>query len=86
MRRLRRTVYHLRAGGAGAVGRYQERRNNAAVRAVQDRGRRAIGRLVLERLAQTDDVTYLRFASVYKAFQGLGDFQAELGRLSKVSD
>lgn len=45
-----------------------------------------IGRLVLERLAQTDDVTYLRFASVYKAFQGLGDFQAELGRLSKVSD
>ena len=26
----------------------------------------------------------LRFASVYKAFQGLGDFQAELGRLSKV--
>ncbi|MEZ5373971.1 MAG: transcriptional regulator NrdR [Microthrixaceae bacterium] len=45
-----------------------------------------IGRLVLERLASTDEVTYLRFASVYKAFQGLGDFQAELGRLSKVSD
>lgn len=45
-----------------------------------------IGRLVLERLAETDEVTYLRFASVYKAFQGLGDFQAELGRLSKVAD
>lgn len=43
-----------------------------------------VGRLVLEQLAELDEVTYLRFASVYKAFQGLGDFQAELGRLSKV--
>ena len=43
-----------------------------------------MGRRVLEQLAELDEVTYLRFASVYKAFQGLGDFQAELGRLSKV--
>ena len=43
-----------------------------------------VGRLVLDELAGLDEVTYMRFASVYKAFQGIGDFEAELGRLSKV--
>jgi transcriptional repressor NrdR len=42
-----------------------------------------IGRLVLDRLQVLDDVAYLRFASVYKDFQELNDFERELGLLQK---
>jgi transcriptional repressor NrdR len=42
-----------------------------------------IGREVLERLRELDDVAYLRFASVYKDFQELNDFERELGLLLK---
>lgn len=42
-----------------------------------------IGKEVLERLAALDDVAYLRFASVYKDFQELTDFERELGFLLK---
>jgi transcriptional repressor NrdR len=42
-----------------------------------------IGRLVLDRLQLLDDVAYLRFASVYKDFQELNDFERELGFLQK---
>jgi transcriptional repressor NrdR len=42
-----------------------------------------IGRVVLERLAGLDNVAYLRFASVYKSFQELDDFERELGVLLK---
>jgi transcriptional repressor NrdR len=42
-----------------------------------------IGREVLERLRELDDVAYLRFASVYKDFQELNDFERELGQLLK---
>ena len=42
-----------------------------------------IGREVLERLRDLDDVAYLRFASVYKDFQELTDFERELGLLQK---
>jgi transcriptional repressor NrdR len=44
-----------------------------------------IGREVLERLRDLDDVAYLRFASVYKDFQELTDFEKELGSLLKKS-
>ena len=44
-----------------------------------------IGREILERLRHLDDVAYLRFASVYKDFQELTDFERELGLLSKKS-
>jgi transcriptional repressor NrdR len=44
-----------------------------------------IGREVLERLRDLDDVAYLRFASVYKDFQELTDFDREMGLLSKKS-
>ena len=44
-----------------------------------------IGREVLERLRDVDEVAYLRFASVYKDFQELDDFERELGRLLKKS-
>jgi len=42
-----------------------------------------IGRRVLERLAAMDEIAYLRFASVYKSFQELDDFERELGLLLK---
>lgn len=42
-----------------------------------------IGREVLERLRGIDEVAYLRFASVYKDFKELNDFELELGLLQK---
>lgn len=43
-----------------------------------------IGRAVLEALARLDGVSALRFASVYKGFEDLADFQEEIGRLTKA--
>src|SRR5947209_4911192 len=45
-----------------------------------------IGRAVLERLRDLDDVAYLRFASVYKGFTDVGDFEREAGLLSGPGD
>lgn len=42
-----------------------------------------LGLQILERLRVLDDVAYLRFASVYKDFQELNDFEKELGLLQK---
>ncbi len=42
-----------------------------------------IGLAVLERLRVLDDVAYLRFASVYKGFTDLEDFEREVGLLTK---
>ena len=44
-----------------------------------------IGREILERLRHLDEVAYLRFASVYKDFQELTDFEREVGILLKRS-
>lgn len=40
-----------------------------------------IGRLVLDRLRDLDEVAYLRYASVYKEFQGAADFEREMAEL-----
>jgi transcriptional repressor NrdR len=40
-----------------------------------------VGLAVLDRLRETDDVAYLRFASVYKDFQESTDFEREVGLL-----
>ena len=40
-----------------------------------------IGRIVLAGLKQADEVAYLRFASVYKDFQGARDFEKEMATL-----
>jgi transcriptional repressor NrdR len=45
-----------------------------------------IGVAVLERLRDLDDVAYLRFASVYKGFEDVGDFQREVGLLTKTTE
>jgi transcriptional repressor NrdR len=42
-----------------------------------------IGLAVLDRLRSLDEVAYLRFASVYKGFDDVGDFQREMGLLRK---
>lgn len=45
-----------------------------------------LGVAVLERLKALDDVAYLRFASVYKGFEDVGDFQREVGLLTKTTE
>ncbi len=45
-----------------------------------------VGVAVLEQLKATDDVAYVRFASVYKGFEDLGDFQREVGLLTKTTE
>ena len=40
-----------------------------------------IGLEVLQNLQKLDQVAYVRFASVYKDFQEVGDFERELGLL-----
>ncbi len=45
-----------------------------------------IGVAVLDRLRRLDDVAYLRFASVYKGFEDVGDFEREVGLLSKATE
>ena len=42
-----------------------------------------LGLAVLEGLRQLDDVAYMRFASVYKDFEGADDFARELKMLVK---
>jgi transcriptional repressor NrdR len=44
-----------------------------------------IGLLTLESLAQVDEVAYVRFASVYKGFEGTEDFAREIGMLVKTT-
>ena len=45
-----------------------------------------IGRLVLDRLRDLDEVAYLRFASVYKEFQGAADFEREMAELESAEN
>jgi transcriptional repressor NrdR len=45
-----------------------------------------VGLAVLDRLRAADEVAYVRFASVYKDFSHAGDFEREVGLLTKSSD
>jgi transcriptional repressor NrdR len=42
-----------------------------------------VGLAALERLRQLDPVSYVRFASVYKGFEDVGDFEREVVELQK---
>jgi transcriptional repressor NrdR len=44
---------------------------------------RVIGEMVMEALKRLDHVAYVRFASVYRSFQDLNEFRAEIDRLSQ---
>jgi len=45
-----------------------------------------IGRMVMQRLADLDQVAYVRFASVYREFKDVEDFVAELAPLRTTGD
>ena len=49
-------------------------------------GSERVGMAVLERLRALDHVAYLRFASVYKGFEDLADFEREVGELQKTTE
>ena len=40
-----------------------------------------IGELVMDRLKDVDEVSYVRFASVYRQFKDISTFMAELNKL-----
>jgi transcriptional repressor NrdR len=42
---------------------------------------RVVGEMVMDALRGLDDVAYVRFASVYRSFQDLNEFQAEIQRM-----
>ena len=42
-----------------------------------------IGEMVMDRLREIDEVSYVRFASVYKQFKDIDTFRKELERLSE---
>lgn len=43
---------------------------------------RRIGELAMEALAKQDEVAYVRFASVYRDFAGVKDFEEFIGRMA----
>jgi transcriptional repressor NrdR len=45
-----------------------------------------LGMAVLERLRPIDEVSYLRFASVYKGFGDAADFEREVVELRKTTE
>lgn len=44
-----------------------------------------IGEWVMEELHQLDQVAYVRFASVYRCFQDINEFQREISRLTRYA-
>lgn len=44
---------------------------------------KVVGELVTKKLKKLDKVAYIRFASVYREFADIGDFENELAKLSK---
>jgi transcriptional repressor NrdR len=61
---------------------------SAVERQLQELGDReirttVIGELVMRRLRTLDEVAYVRFASVYRAFRDVGEFMAELEGLGR---
>ena len=43
-----------------------------------------VGELVMEELRHLDEVAYVRFASVYRSFQDVTEFQQEIERLQSL--
>jgi transcriptional repressor NrdR len=65
-----------------ALSRILHRIRNRSSREIQSR---TIGDYVMSELRQLDEVAYVRFASVYRRFQDIDEFRAELDRLSQPS-
>ena len=47
---------------------------------------RLVGDLVMEELRNLDEVAFVRFASVYRSFQDVTEFQDEIRRLQEISE
>ena len=47
---------------------------------------RLVGELVMEELRALDEIAYVRFASVYRRFQDVTEFEEEIKRLQRISD
>ena len=46
---------------------------------------RIVGEMVMEALQAVDEVAYVRFASVYRSFQDVTEFQDEIQRLQQIT-
>ena len=66
-----------------AIGRLVHRLRTMGEREVPSR---LVGELVMEELRSLDEVAYVRFASVYRSFQDVTEFQDEIRRLQEISD
>jgi len=47
---------------------------------------RLVGDLVMEELRALDEVAYVRFASVYRRFQDVTEFEEEIKRLQRITE
>jgi transcriptional repressor NrdR len=45
---------------------------------------RVIGERVMQCLKETDEVAYVRFASVYRSFRDIDEFMQEMGKLVRT--
>ncbi len=66
-----------------AIGRLVHKLRTMGEREVPSR---LIGEMVMEELRDLDEVAYVRFASVYRSFQDVTEFQDEIRRLQEISD
>ncbi len=66
-----------------AVGRLIHRLRTMGEREVPSR---LVGDLVMEELRALDEIAYVRFASVYRRFQDVTEFEEEIKRLQKISE
>lgn len=69
-------------GAAETIADEVEERARAEARGMEV-GSEVVGLAVLEHLASLDPVSYLRFASVYKGFEDVGDFEREFVELRR---
>ena len=65
-----------------AIGRLVHKLRTMGEREVPSR---LVGDLVMEELRSLDEVAYVRFASVYRRFQDVTEFQEEIRRLQEIS-
>jgi transcriptional repressor NrdR len=64
-----------------SIERLSHRLQTMGEREVQSR---LIGDMVMEELRQLDEVAYVRFASVYRSFQDVTEFQDEIRRMQSL--
>jgi transcriptional repressor NrdR len=66
-----------------AIGRLIHRLRTMGEREVPSR---LVGEFVMEELHELDEVAYVRFASVYRRFQDITEFEEEIRRLQRISE